>query len=208
MPTDRFLRQALDGARTAQSQGAPIRPAAAAAHAANESAWGASRLTVDANNLFGLKATGQHTRWWNGDSVEYPTWEVIDGKDVTVEARFRKYASWSDSIADYGDVIRRVYPKAAEATSDVAFLAGLFLGPGPRWATDPNAFTKVCTILARHSSVLTPAELDGLVGQADTLVLHNLRLADRWVALTSNPVTLRGSFPYRIRGSKLDVRRG
>lgn len=207
MSNDQFLTTALEQAHQAVEFGAAIRPAAAVAHAANESAWGASRLTTDAANLFGLKAMGQHTKWWSGAFIEMPTWEVIGGQNVTVMAKFRKYPTWADSFMDYGDVIRRVYPRSAEATSDVAFLAGLFLGPGPRWATDPAAFTKVCTILAQASRILNPVELDGLYGEAHTLVLHNLKPADRWVALTKNPVVLRGSFPYRVRGTKLDVRR-
>jgi len=203
-----FLELAMEHAERARAAGAPIRPAAAVAHSANEAAWGTSRLTVDANNLFGLKATGQHTPFWSGDSVEMPTWEVIDGKNVTVKARFRAYPSWAASFGDYGDVIRRVYPRAAEATSDVAFLARIFNGPGPRWATDPAAFSKACRILADASDTLTPDPASMLEGEARTLVLHNLTPADRWVALTRGPVVLRGSFPYRVRGTKIDIRRG
>lgn len=209
MTTDEFLRTALEGAQAAKEAGAPIRPAAAAAHAANESAWGASRLTVDARNLFGLKASGQLTPHWDGAFVTMPTWEVLDGKNVTVQARFRKYPTWAASFADYGDVIRRVYPRAASAPSDVAFLAGIFNGPGPRWATDPLAFDKVCRILAQHAGILTPEEFDapdGISGKAGTLALHNLSIADRWAALSPNPV-LRGSFVWRVRGDRVDVRR-
>jgi lysozyme family protein len=42
---------------------------------------------------------------------------------------------------------------------------------------------------------------------ADTLVLHGLRVADRWVAVSRDPVTLRGEFAYRVRGEKVDLRR-
>lgn len=206
MTNDEFLRTALLEAQTAVALGAPIRPAAAAAHAANESAWGASRLTVDARNLFGLKAAGQITPWWDGSSLGLPTWEVIDGKNVTVKARFRSYPTWAASFADYGDVIRRVYPRAAAATSDVAFLAGIFLGPGPRWATDPAAFTKVCTILAQNSAILTP-EADATSGYVGTLVLTNLPLAQRWLALTRGPAVLRGRYKWTLRPGKLDVRK-
>ena len=208
MAPDQFLQAALEGATAAREAGAPIRPAAAAAHSANESAFGASRLTVDARNLFGLKATGQHTPHWNGSFVTMQTWEVLGGQNVMVDAKFRRYDSWADSFADYGDVIRRVYPRAAAAPSDVAFLGGIFLGPGPRWATDPAAFEKVCRILAQNADVLTLEDTDEPHGTAHTLVLHNLTPADRWVALTRGPVVLRGEFPYRVRGTKLDVRRG
>jgi len=49
-------------------------------------------------------------------------------------------------------------------------------------------------------------EDDGL-RHANTLVLHNLRVADRWVAVSRNPVVLRGEFAWRVRGEKVDVRR-
>lgn len=206
MTNDEFLSAALEQAQEAREAGAPIRPAAAAAHAANESAWGASRLTIDAHNLFGIKATGQHTPHWNGSYVTMQTWEVLGGQNVMIDAKFRRYESWADSFADYGDLVRRVYPKAAKATSDVAFLGGLFLGPGLRYATDPAAFSKVCTILAQHSRILTP-EADSGSGYVDALVLHNLRLAERWAALTRGPAVLRGRYKWTLRPGKLDVRK-
>lgn len=206
MTNDDFLTAALEQASRARDAGAPIRPAAAAAHAANESAWGASRLTVDAKNLFGLKARGQNTPYWNGSYVTMQTWEVLGGQNVMVDAQFRRYESWADSFADYGDVIQRVYPKAAHATSDVAFLGGIFLGPGLRWATDPRAFEKVCRILAENSAILTPiAYADS--GYVDALVLHDLRLAERWAALTRGPAVLRGRYKWTLRPGKLDVKK-
>ena len=42
---------------------------------------------------------------------------------------------------------------------------------------------------------------------ATTLVLHGLRVADRWVALSQQPIVLRGRFAYRVRGDKIDVNR-
>lgn len=46
----------------------------------------------------------------------------------------------------------------------------------------------------------------GISGRARTLVLTNLSVADRWLALARNPV-LRGSFVWRVRGDRVDVRR-
>ena len=40
-----------------------------------------------------------------------------------------------------------------------------------------------------------------------TVVLHGLRLADRWVALATGPVVLRGRFIVTSRPGKVDVRR-
>ena len=206
MSNDDFLRMALEEAQIARDAGAPIRPAAAAAHSANESAWGASRLAIDAKNLFGIKARGKQTPWWNGSYVTMQTWEVLGGQNVMIDAQFRRYESWSDSFADYGDLVRRVYPRAAAATSDVAFLGGLFLGPGLRYATDPLAFTKACRILADNGFVLTP-EPDETSGHVDALVLTNLPLAQRWLALTRGPAILRGRYKWTLRPGKLDVRK-
>lgn len=47
---------------------------------------------------------------------------------------------------------------------------------------------------------------EGATGHARTLALHNLSIADRWAALSPNPV-LRGSFVWRVRGDRVDVRR-
>jgi len=50
-------------------------------------------------------------------------------------------------------------------------------------------------------------EQHGHTGSGDTLVLHNLKPAQRWAAITPGAVVLRGSFVWRQRGSKLDLRK-
>ena len=58
---------------------------------------GGSTLSREANNFFGIKCGPS----WNGETYNISTREVINGKDVTVNACFRKYASVKDSIKDY-----------------------------------------------------------------------------------------------------------
>lgn len=58
---------------------------------------GASRLAQDGNNFFGIKATGS----WKGDTIILPTIEYSNGKKVTVNATFRKYANIEESFKDY-----------------------------------------------------------------------------------------------------------
>lgn len=60
-----------------------------------ESGWGTSQLTIEANNLFGIK------RWGYADYITLPTTEYINGQSITVNAEFRKYPSWSESINDH-----------------------------------------------------------------------------------------------------------
>lgn len=74
-----------------------ILPSVTAAQAALESAWGESALSQAPNhNLFGIKGS------YNGQSINFPTLEVINGQNVTVNAQFRKYPSWSASVEDHG----------------------------------------------------------------------------------------------------------
>jgi len=203
-----FLGLMVDAATHAARDGAPIHPQATAAHAAVESAYGTSGLATRAFNVWGVKATGIHTPWWDGASITMPTWEVVDGKNVTVQAAFRAYASWQNAIRDYGDIISRVYPNAvAGKDRDLTFLAGLFLTGPRKWATDPAAFDKSARVIAQYASDLYTPDSSEAWGEASTLVLHNLRIAERWVALTQGPAVLRGRYVWRLRGHKLDVRK-
>jgi lysozyme family protein len=47
----------------------------------------------------------------------------------------------------------------------------------------------------------------GNSGTSQTLVLHNLKLAERWAAVSREPVVLRGEFVWRSRAGKLDLRK-
>ena len=66
-----------------------------AAQAFIESNKGNSGLTTKANNLFGIKGS------YNGQSVTMKTTEYVNGVAVRVDAQFRKYPSWLESIADH-----------------------------------------------------------------------------------------------------------
>jgi flagellum-specific peptidoglycan hydrolase FlgJ len=202
---DGFLVQIVRAAESVVRAGKRIHPQATAAHAAVESAFGTSQLATLAKNVWGVKAVGQRTDYWDGRTVTMRTWEVYDGVRVEVDAAFRAYDSWAQAIGDYAGVIERVYPAAvAGADRDLPFLAGLFLGER-KWATDPLAFSKSAQVIAQYSGILYDRE--GELRHASTLVLDGLRIADRWVAVSQSPVVLRGEFAYRVRGEKVDVRR-
>lgn len=201
-----FLAQIVRAAESVVRAGKRIHPQATAAHAAVESAFGTSQLATRGMNLWGVKAIGTRTDFWDGRTLTMPTWEVVDGTRVEVSAAFRAYDNWAAAIGDYAGIIERVYPAAVEgADRDLPFLHGLFLGGPRRWATDPLAFSKSAQVLARYSGALY--EREGELRHARTLVLHGLRIADRWAAVSRAPVVLRGDFAYRVRGEKLDVDR-
>lgn len=66
-----------------------------AAQAFIESNKGNSGLTIKANNLFGMKGE------YNGEYVIMPTTEYYNGVKTKVNAKFRKYPSWLESVADH-----------------------------------------------------------------------------------------------------------
>ena len=67
--------------------------------ACHESNFGQSQLAEKGNNLFAVKGT------YNGKSVTLPTWEVIDGVRHDIDAAFRKYPSYLESIQDFCDLL-------------------------------------------------------------------------------------------------------
>ena len=72
-----------------------------ASQALVESNKGNSGLAVKANNLFGIKGT------YNGQSVTMPTKEWNGITYITVNAQFRAYPSWQESISDHSALFNR-----------------------------------------------------------------------------------------------------
>lgn len=74
-----------------------------AAQALLESGHGDSKLAkAPNNNLFGIKGS------YNGQSVTMKTKEYVNGKYIVVDAKFKKYPSWSASIKDHSDMFNRL----------------------------------------------------------------------------------------------------
>lgn len=64
-----------------------------------ESDWGQSKLAADYHNFFGVKASPGMRK------VTLPTKEFQNGEWVTVQAPFRWYNSWQESIWDHGKLL-------------------------------------------------------------------------------------------------------
>ena len=91
-----FLSAIKQGAMDGAKEG--ILPSITAAQAILESGWGSSELAkAPNNNLFGIKDSED----WHGAIVTVPTQEYLNGDYITVNAAFRKYASWNDSVVDH-----------------------------------------------------------------------------------------------------------
>ncbi|PNP87431.1 hypothetical protein BMT55_16285 [Listeria newyorkensis] len=65
------------------------------AQAILESGWGKSGLTQQANNLFGIKGS------YEGQSITMNTKEFFDNKWTTIDAPFRAYPSYYESLEDH-----------------------------------------------------------------------------------------------------------
>ena len=74
-----------------------ILPSVIVAQAILESARGTSELARKANNLFGIKGN------YNGQSYTVKTKEYLNSKWTTVNAAFKKYPSYRESIIDHGN---------------------------------------------------------------------------------------------------------
>src|SRR5699024_8742681 len=121
------------------------------AQACLESAYGKSSLSSPPHyNLFGVKGS------YKGHSVSLPTWEVIKGKKVYVNAKFRSYPSYKESMEDQAKLLRnglswnkKFYRKTwienARSYKDVTkALTGTY-------ATDPNYNTKLNGIIEKYN---------------------------------------------------------
>jgi flagellum-specific peptidoglycan hydrolase FlgJ len=111
------------------------------AQGALESGWGAH---APGNNLFGIK-------WTSGcgfDYVEAPTREFMNGKWVTITARFRKYDSIADSIKDRGNFLLQNSRYANLRGTDYKTACQLLQKDG--YATDPTYAKQLLAIIEQY----------------------------------------------------------
>lgn len=115
------------------------------AQAALESAWGESKLATLGMNLFGVKAD----RAWTGDTLELPTREFLKGKWVTVNAKWRKYSTWSECLSDHAHFLKSNprYSKAFATRTACAFAEAVAKAG---YATDPQYSEKIRAIINKY----------------------------------------------------------
>lgn len=141
-----FILSVAPGARESQRQtGVPA--SVTLAQAILESDWGRSKLTVEAKNLFGIKALrGAGT----AGVYHINTWEVIDGENVTVMAAFKAYTTLADSIVDHGRwfIENSRYRRALQVKDDPRAFARAINEAG--YATDPNYAPKLIALMDKY----------------------------------------------------------
>lgn len=125
-----------------------IFPSVTIAQAIHESAWGKSDLSVKANNLFGVKADSS----WKGQTIDMPTQEHINGSNITVMAKWRKYDSFEDSVKDHGKFLKenpRYEQSGVFKAKDYKEQAYAIRMAG--YATDPQYASLICNIIESYS---------------------------------------------------------
>ncbi len=112
------------------------------AQAALESSWGSSGLTQKANNLFGIKGSGP------AGSVIMPTTEYQNGVRIKINAPFRKYHSWAESVEDHTRLLHnKRYAAVLNRTGRQAAYAVAAAG----YATDPDYVAKLISLMDKYN---------------------------------------------------------
>ena len=119
------------------------------AQAILESDWGESELSAVYNNLYGMKGDNPE------NTVRLMTSEYYNGEWVTIQANFRVYGSWAESVQDhallfvngttwdpdqYAPVLQAAtYQEAAQALQDCGY------------ATDPDYAEKLIAVIEQYA---------------------------------------------------------
>lgn len=154
-----------------------------------ESNWGKSGLATKGNNLFGIKGK------YNNQSVIMQTSEYVNGQWIKVDAEFRKYPSWNESVTDHTLLLvngtswnRDLYKKVVNAT-DYKVAANELQKAG--YATDPNYASSLIRVIETYDL----AKYDVLYDK----ILTQKSISEK--ATVTNP-TGNGiwSLPYKVKG--------
>lgn len=122
-----------------------ILPSVVLAQAILESSWGTSDKTLKANNLFGIKANSD----WSGPTVTLPTKEHVNGKWINIDAKWRKYSRWSDSLMDHAAFLSKPRYKAIIGNTDYKSVCQELQMAG--YATDPTYANKLISVIESNN---------------------------------------------------------
>ncbi len=115
------------------------------AQAILESGWGRSTLAQAPNyNLFGIKGD------YNGAYCTFPTSEYVNGKWCTVNANFRKYPSWSESLADHSALFNR-WDRYSNLRGNYNYRDVCNKVREDGYATDPSYSIKLINIIEQYN---------------------------------------------------------
>lgn len=138
-----------------------ILPSLTMAQAILESGWGKNHIQ---NNLFGIKAGTS----WNGKVAIRQTKEFINGKWITVNAKFRAYNSFNESIEDHAKLLgtSKRYKPVTQAQNYKQICNQIWKCG---YATDPNYPNKLIRIIEQNK--LYQYDRQAKKGEGNNLIL-------------------------------------
>jgi flagellum-specific peptidoglycan hydrolase FlgJ len=120
------------------------------AQASLETAYGTSKLSTVGNNLFGIKGS------YAGKSIVMRTWEEeSDGSIIWIDAFFRLYPSYYESMIDYAEKLRNGiswdpnYYKGTWKENTISYQDATLYLTG-RYATDSSYYIKLNAIISAY----------------------------------------------------------
>ena len=156
------------------------------AQAILESGWGRSELAVNANNLFGMKKSLSGNTWtgstWDGKSVySKETKEVYASGPATVQADFRAYKSWQESVSDHSAYLlgakkgNSLRYEGLKGCADYRKAAQIIKDGG--YATSPTYVEKLCSIieewkLTQYDTATTPVKVEEKTSTAMAITIY------------------------------------
>lgn len=196
MSKELFLEKIKVGAIKSWDKG--VLPSLVAAQAILESGWGSSSLSNKANNLFGIKAGSD----WKGEKYNSPTKEFSNGAFINVNADFRKYKNWDESVEDHANFFiendfRKENYKNLIGQKDYKKAVEAILKPKAKYsyATDPEYKKKIVDIIEEYKlyewdfiAFNPPAEVsEGDLNENPLKVIAKLKIAEIMkISLTKN----------------------
>ena len=114
------------------------------AQAILESGWGKSMLTIRANNLYGIKASAS----WRGRTFSAQTQEFYNGANTptTINALFRAYGSWEESVADHSALLTGL-PRYRAVPGETCYIKASRAVHAAGYATDPQYADKLIRLI-------------------------------------------------------------
>ena len=119
-----------------------------------ESNKGNSGLALQATNLFGIKGS------YNGQSVTMRTTEYYNGVAVKINAAFRKYPSWKESVADHSGMFNRM-ARYQNLRGETNYMKACVNVQADGYATSPVYATTLLNIINSYKLYEWDAEVFG-----------------------------------------------
>ena len=113
------------------------------AQACLESTWGKSGLAIKGKNLFGIKGKGP------AGSITMPTYEWERGQKIKINAEFRKYNTWAESIADHSALFLRL-PRYKNLIGEKDYKRACQKVQQDGYATDPDYTKKLIRLIEKY----------------------------------------------------------